>query len=104
MKKQLTLINGQWKQLLDPNVTPEEQAVLENTSPENFETIEELVANIRARSITNASAEDSAATQTIYDQHKRQGAEFIDCHITLPDGYGLINCRVGDEHKQIRFS
>jgi hypothetical protein len=103
MKKQLTLINGQWKQLLDPNVTPEEQAVLENTSPENFETIEELVANIRARSITNASAEDSAAAQTIYDQHKIQGAEFIDCHITLPDGYGLINCRVGDEHKQIRF-
>ena len=103
MKKQLTLINGEWKQILDPNVTPEEQAVLENTSPENFETIEELVANIRERSITNASAEDSAAAQTIYDQHKIQGAEFIDCHITLPDGYGLINCRVGDEHKQIRF-
>lgn len=104
MKKQLTLINGEWKQILDPNVTPEEQAVLENTSSENFETIEELVANIRARSITDASAEDSAAAQTIYDQHKIEGAEFIDCHITLPDGYGLINCRVGDEHKQIRFS
>ena len=103
MKKQLTLINGEWKQILDPNVTPEEQAILENSSPENFETIEELVANIRARSITNASAEDSAAAQTIYDQHKIEGAEFIDCHITLPDGYGLINCRVGNEHKQIRF-
>ena len=104
MKKQLTLINGEWKQILDPNVTPEEQAILENSSPENFETIEELVANIRARSITDASAEDSAAAQTIYDQHKIEGAEFIDCHITLPDGYGIINCRVGDEHKQIRFS
>jgi len=33
MKKQLTLINGEWKQMLDPNVTPEEQAVLENSSP-----------------------------------------------------------------------
>ncbi len=104
MKKQLTLINSEWKQILDPNITPEEQAVLENSSPENFETIEELVANIRARSITDASAEDSAAAQTIYDQYKIDGAEFIDCHITLPDGYGLINCRVGDEHKQIRFS
>lgn len=104
MKKQLTLINGEWKQILDPNVTPEEQAVLENSSPENFETIQELVANIRARSITNASAEDSAAAQIFYDQHKIEGAEFIDCHITLPDGYGLINCRVGNEHKQIRFS
>lgn len=103
MKKQLTSINGEWKQILDPNITPEEQAVLENTSPENLEAIEELVAGIRARSITNASAEDSAAAQTIYDQHKIEGAEFIDCHITLPDGYGLINCRVGDEHKQIRF-
>ena len=104
MKKQLTLINGEWKQMLDPNVTPEEQAILENSSHENLETIEELVANIRARSITNALAEDSAAAQTIYDQHKIEGAEFIDCHITLPDGYGLINCRVGNEHKQIRFS
>jgi hypothetical protein len=104
MKKQLTLINSEWKQMLDPNVTPEERAVLENRSPENFETIEELVASIRARSITNASPEDSAAAQTIYSQHKIEGAEFIDCHITLPDGYGLINCRVGNEHKQIRFS
>ena len=104
MKKQLTLINGEWKQMLDPNVTPEEQAVLENTSPENLETIEELVASIRARSITNASPEDSAAAQTIYDQHKIDGAEFIYCHLTLPDGYGLINCRVENEHKQIRFS
>jgi hypothetical protein len=104
MKKQLTLINNEWKQILDPNVTPEEQSVLENSSPENFETIQELVANIRARSITNASPEDSAAAQTIYDQHKIEGVEFIDCHITLPDGYGIINCRFGDEHKQIRFS
>ena len=104
MKKQLTLINSEWKQMLDPNVTPEEQAVLENSSPENSETIKDLVASIRARSITNASPEDSAAAQTIYDQHKIEGAEFIDCHITLPDGYGLINCRLGNEHKQIRFS
>lgn len=104
MKKQLTLINSEWKQMLDPNVTPEEQAVLENTSPENLETIEELVASIRARSITDASAEDSAAAQTIYSQHEIEGAEFIDCHITLPDSYGLINCRIGNEHKQIRFS
>jgi hypothetical protein len=103
MKKQLTLINGEWKQILDPNVTPEEQAVLENSSPENLEAIEELVASIRVRSITNASAEDSTAAQTIYDQHKIEGAEFIDCHVTLPDGYGLINCRVENEHKQIRF-
>jgi hypothetical protein len=104
MKKQLTLINGEWKQMLDPNVTPEEQAVLENSSPENSEAIRELVENIRARSIMAASAEDSAAAQTIYDQYKIEGAEFIDCHLTLPDGYGLINCRVGNEHKQIRFS
>jgi hypothetical protein len=104
MKKQLTLINSEWKQILDPNVTSEEQAVLENSSPENLEALEELVASIRARSITNASAEDSATAQTIYDQYKIEGAEFIDCHLTLPDGYGLINCRVGNEHKQIRFS
>ena len=103
MKKQLTLINGEWKQMLDPNVTSEEQAVLENSSPENLEAIEELVANIRARSITNPSPEDAAATQTIYDQNRIEGAEFIDCHITLPDGYGLINCRFENEHKQIRF-
>ena len=104
MKKQLTLINSEWKQILDPNVTPEEQAVLENSSPENLEAIEELVASILARSITDPSPEDSAAAQTVYDQNKIEDAEFIDCHLTLPDGYGLINCRVGNEHKQIRFS
>jgi hypothetical protein len=104
MKKQLRLINGEWKQILNPNLTPEERAVLENTSPENLAAIRELAENISARSVVAASAEDSAAAQTIYDQHKIEGAEFIDCHLTLPDGYGLINCRVGNEHKQIRFS
>jgi 3-mercaptopyruvate sulfurtransferase SseA len=103
MKKQLRLINGEWKQILNPNLTPEERAVLENTRPENLAAIRELAENINARSVVAALAEDSATAQTIYDQHKIEGAEFIDCHIALPDGSGLINCRVENEHKQIRF-
>lgn len=31
------------------------------------------------------------------------GAEIIDAHITLPDGRGIINCRSGNGHQQIRF-
>lgn len=50
-----------------------------------------------------APEEYAAQAQVIYDQYKIQDAELIDCHITLPDGYGIINCRINGEHKQIRF-
>jgi hypothetical protein len=50
-----------------------------------------------------ADPEDAAAAQALYDQHKIEGADLISADILLPEGTGIINCRLNGEHKQIRF-
>ena len=47
--------------------------------------------------------EEAATAQALYDQHKIEGADLIAADITLPEGTGIINCRLNGEHKQIRF-
>lgn len=55
------------------------------------------------KSIIAATPEDAAAAQAVYDQHCVEGANLISADITLPEGIGIINCRLNGEHKQIRF-
>jgi hypothetical protein len=50
-----------------------------------------------------ADPEDAAAAQALYDQRKIEGADLISADILLPEGTGIINCRLNGEHKQIRF-
>ena len=50
-----------------------------------------------------ADPEDAAAAQALYDQHKIEGADLISADILLPEGTGIINCRLNGEHQQIRF-
>ena len=57
----------------------------------------------KVESLIDAEREDAAAAQAIYDQHKIEGADLIAADITLPEGTGIINCRLNGEHKQIRF-
>jgi hypothetical protein len=57
----------------------------------------------RVESLIAADTEDAAAAQALYDQHKIEGADLIAADITLPEGTGIINCRLNGEHKQIRF-
>ena len=76
--------------------TAEQSASLKSATPEQRR---ELLAALRKP----AAAEDAAAAQALYDQHKIAEASLISCGISLPRGTGIINCRVNGEHKQIRF-
>ena len=50
------------------------------------------------------SPEDEATAQSIYDANSLEGYILISCNITLPQGWGIINCRSSvEDHKQIRF-
>lgn len=101
--KNLTLINNEWKQRVNPNIAPEERAILENRNESNIEEVQSLTESIKERSFTSVSLEDATTAENIYNQHKLEGANLISVDITLPQGTGIINCRVGGEHKQIRF-
>ncbi len=99
--KNLTLINNEWKKRVTPQLTEQEKALLRGT--EQNEAKKTLMERIRSESLIAAGAEDAAAAQALYDQHKIEGADLIAADITLPEGIGIINCRLVDEHKQIRF-
>jgi hypothetical protein len=99
--KNLTLIDGQWKQRVIPQLTEQEKALLRGT--EQSDARKNLMERIRSESLAAATPEDAAAVQAIYDQHKIEGADFIAADITLPSGEGIINCRVNNKHQQIRF-
>lgn len=99
MSKTLTLSEGQWKEHIAP--TPEQLGALENL-PGTIEGEGERLV-ILASLTPLASIEDASAAQAIYEAHMVEGASLVACDIQLPEGTGIINCRVDGEHRQIRF-
>jgi hypothetical protein len=100
--KIVTLKNNEWKEIVDPLVTEEEKTILENTEISQEER-EQIIASINSRAYQNISLEETQQAQLIYENNMLEGYNLIDVNIALPDGYGLINCRKNDDHKQIRF-
>jgi hypothetical protein len=101
--KNLTLLNNEWKQKLVVELSDEEQALLFDLDESKREEQQILVERIANESVAPASPEDAAAAQALYDQHKIEGADLMSVDLSLPESTGIINCRLGDEHKQIRF-
>lgn len=100
--KNLSLINNIWIERINPNITSEERAILDDNSI-SYSAKKTLIESIHARSKQSVNQEDSETAQAIYDQHKLNDATIISADIFLPDGHGIINCRVAGQHKQIRF-
>ena len=101
--KHLTLVNNNWIERINPNITPEERVVLEDKTVPPSEAKKSLMESIKARSSKPADPSDATAAQAIYDQHKVDDSTLISVDVSLPGGHGIINCRVDGEHKQIRF-
>ena len=102
--KNLTLTATIWNQRIAPTLTVEEKALREAAPTEwNREAKRTLSESIKARSLLAVTTEEAAQAQAIYDAHKLADAVLIAADMTLPDGHGIINCRVGGEHKQVRF-
>jgi hypothetical protein len=100
--KVVTLINNEWKELVDPNITNEEENfILNENNP--LEERMELLNNIKQRQYQSISTEEEIIAQNLYNQHNIPNSELINVHIYLPEQRGIINCRVNNEHKQIRF-
>jgi hypothetical protein len=98
----LTLINNDWKQRVNPNITEEEKALIKNREAP-IEERKAVMDAIRERMFATPSSEDVASAQAIYDDNKIEGCQLISVDVTLPSGSGIINYRVNGEHKQIRF-
>lgn len=100
----LSLINNQWKKRVPLILTDAERTLLKAiNNPENKAQKKALSESIESRSYVDASVEEAAQAQGIYDSNKIPDAQLIAVDIILPEGTGIINCRLNGEHKQIRF-
>jgi hypothetical protein len=84
MKRLISAGPGQWE-VLTP---PQKPAPGERPSPPTREP---------------ATQADSATADKILEENLPEGATLISCCVFLPKGNGIINCRVGTAHQQIRF-
>lgn len=101
--KNLTLINNSWKQKVEVQLTDTEKNLLTNIGEDEKEGRKLLFQRILEQSLIDANSEDVSAAQALYDSNKIENAALIAVDISLPDGNGIINCRINGEHKQIRF-
>jgi hypothetical protein len=104
-EKDFTLRDGRWVQRTYAYPTPAQQQVLLSRDLAKAPTDKEkaVLEEIRAAQFISASSADQAILQPIFEEKFPAGAELIDVDITLPNVRGIINCRVGGEHQQIRF-
>jgi hypothetical protein len=100
--KVVTLINNEWKELVNSNMTNQEESfILNENNP--LEERMELLNNIKQRQYQSISTEEQLVAQNLYDQYRIPNSELINVNIYLPEQRGIINCRVNNEHQQIRF-
>jgi len=100
-----TIRDGRWVRRTYAYPSPTQQEVLlsrDHTKPPTDKE-KAVLEEIQAAQFSSASTEDQAVLQAVYDANFPAGAELIDVDITLPNVRGIINCRVGGEHQQIRF-
>lgn len=100
--KNLTLINNIWKVRVDPNITEQEKSIIMNINVDQ-DIRKNTLNNIKNRSLEDPASEDIVIAQNIYDTNKLPNSILISADVFLPSGNGIINCRVDNEHKQIRF-
>lgn len=103
--KTFFLYNDTWIEKSGLVMTEEEKLILNDTdtSIESRSTKIALLRNIQARAEKPATDEDIIVLQSIYDANKIPNSKLISATIVLPSGNGIINCRVGTKHHQIRF-
>ena len=101
--KQLNLTGTTWieRRFLSPSV--DLLKIIEKSPDTQTEEDKIKIKEFFQQLIIEATSEDVLTAQKIYDKHKIEGAELIAADVELPSGRGIINCRVGTEHKQIRF-
>ncbi len=110
MKKLFCSLEGVWKEFKKVELTQEERDLLKSTGASDKEAREALMERVRLEREVAASAEDAALAEEAYIRVKpvlKEGDTYqligVDCVVDSGHVYGIVNCRVNGDHKQIRF-
>jgi hypothetical protein len=110
MKNLQSLEEGTWIELVQIELTKAEEFLLDSNEEMDIEAKEVLNAKIAADQQKPASKSDAKFAQDFYATIKpklKEGDEYkflaMSMFIDGDNKMGILNCRVNEEHKQIRF-
>ena len=99
-----------WKEIVKVELTAEEKTLMLSTNEEDKVAKKELMDRVKSERELNLDVETSDIAQAIYEANKPTLKETdtyqliaVDMQLEGEVGTGIINCRVNEEHKQIRF-
>lgn len=111
MKTFESIEEGVWYELKKVQLTPAQEELLDSNNPEDAAAKAELIKSIQEGIKGEVSAEVAAELNAFYLNVKPELSPedvyiLLDVDLTeeVAGGFrGILNCRVNNEHKQIRF-
>lgn len=110
MRNLQSLQEGVWAEIKPVILTEEQKQLLASSKPEDQEAKLALEQSINEQRYQPVSEEDLTRVQQLYEFKKPVLSETdeyfliaVDMVLNGPFTNGIINCRVNNEHKQIRF-
>lgn len=94
------IATGDWKDILEAELTAQQRQDILNDVPGAIQAARE------SRERTPSAAHLAIAQQALTDNQDSKSTEFVACDVFIRDNGnvdGIINYRVGNKHKQIRF-
>lgn len=99
-----------WKEIVKVELTAEEKSLILSTKEEDKVAKKELMDRLKSERELELDVTSTAIAQAIYESNKPSLKETdtyqlisVDMQLTDEVGTGIINCRVNEEHRQIRF-
>ena len=99
-----------WKEIVKIELTSEEQTLIFSTNEENEVAKKALIDRVKSERELELDVETSTIAQAIYESKKPTLKSTdtyqliaVDMQLEGEFGTGIINCRVNEEHVQIRF-
>jgi hypothetical protein len=110
MKNLQSIEEGTWNEVFFVALTAAEEFLLDSNDEMDIDAKKDLLARISTDKLKPASAEDAKLAQDFYATIKpklKEGDEYkflaMSMFIDGDNKMGILNCRVNEDHKQIRF-
>lgn len=110
MKAIQSTVETIWKEIVKVELTSEEKTLMFSTNEEDEVAKKALIDRVKSERELELDVETSAIAQAIYETNKPTLKSTdtyqliaVDMRLEGEIGKGIINCRVNEEHRQIRF-
>ena len=99
-----------WKEIVKVELTEAEKLLMRSTNEEDRVAKKALMDRVKSERELELDIETSAIAQAIYEANKpilkstdTYQLIAVDMQLEGEVGKGIINCRINEEHRQIRF-